>query len=188
MAPVIERPPAGMRPGVASGYAGSSVFIFELMTVRDSVLIAVIFLLAGALGACANSPAATPTPTANPRPTDISIAVPGQRNMLSQRLRRTLGERGWSLTHYDPDTLQGSRDYDRIAQRARYRLTLKANRIGDCRSGEPSFLYNLALIENASGNVRLALAGASCLSTIIERFQADLDRKQPVVPGAADAQ
>jgi hypothetical protein len=147
------------------------------MKLRNTVHSAVAILLYGMLTACAGAPL-PPADNGSSR----AMAVPGDEGMLAQRLRESLRERGWSLIEYDADALGRNRGYAGLARQAKYRLTLSGDRIGNCRGGTPSFLYNLAVIENASGRVDLALTGASCLDTVVTRFEADLDRKELVIP------
>jgi len=143
---------------------------------------ALCLLCYGMLTACAStSPpmrAATPA-TLYPAQT---IAVPADNGMLAQSLRTSLTQHGWSLMQYDPAALQGSRGYSGLAAQARYRLTLSSERIGDCRSGDASFLYNIALIENNGGDVLIGLTGANCRATAIQRFESALERKQLTRP------
>ncbi|GAB3670728.1 hypothetical protein [Salinisphaera aquimarina] len=155
------------------------------MHARYPFLIAVL-LLSGMLNACANTPPPARASDNGYRP-DVTVAVTQDTGMLAQGLSRSLRQHGWTLIGYDADALQGNRDYQSLARRARYRLTLSSDRIGDCRSGEPSFLYNVAMIENASGDVALALTGATCLATAIRDFDTDLRRKHLIVPSATTA-
>jgi len=147
-------------------------------TLFSTVLIVV---LCAGLAACASSPPARPTAPAGAN----TIAVPDNDNSLAQQLHGSLRARGWSLIQYDPDALQDNRAYGRLAQRAQYRLTLSATRIGACRDSAPSFLYNLALIENRSGDVTLALTGASCITTATRRFEDGLDRNGLRAPNSS---
>lgn len=138
---------------------------------------AIAILLYGMLTACAGAPL-PPADNGSAR----AMAVPADDGMLAQQVRETLRDRGWSLLEYDADALERNRGYTGLARQAKYRLTLSGDRIGNCRGGRPSFLYNLAVIENASGRVDLALTGANCLDTAITRFEDGLDRNQLVVP------
>lgn len=150
------------------------------MNLRTPILVAVSGLFCLVLGACAGR---APGPTGSPaRQPDATIIVPGEESALAQDLRRNLAERGWTLTRYDAAMLKGNVDYEAMARKARYRLTLSGTQIGACRNGEPSFLYNLAIIENRSGDVPLALSGVSCLKTVIRDFANQLDQKQIVPP------
>lgn len=143
-----------------------------------------LVLACGLLGACVSAPRTSETAPGVATGMD-TIAVPRDTGMLAQGLRRSLDARGWRLTDYDAGRLEQTRDYQALARRARYRLTLSSDRIGDCRSGDPSFLYNVAVIENQSGRVPLALTGANCLRTAIGKFEQGLDRKQLIAPEAA---
>lgn len=148
----------------------------------------VIVTLCAGLAACATQP---PSATPAARTGLDTIAVPEGHNDLGVQLQHSLTQHGWSLTRYNPDVLQQSRTYDQLARRARYRLTLSTTRIGACRDGAPSFFYNLALIENRSGDVALALTGASCIGTAVQKFEDGLNRKNirpPQKAAALDAQ
>jgi len=141
-------------------------------------LLAVISLLCiGMLSACAGT-APPPPATSMTMAAQSTIAVPANDDMLARALHDRLGARGWALIQYDAQALQNSRDYPGLARQAQYRLTLSNKRIGACRSGEASFIYNIALIENQSGDVLVGLTGADCRARIIERFDTALDRKQ----------
>ena len=91
-------------------------------------------------------------------------------------------ERGWALMSYDAAALDRNRAYDSLARQARYRLTLSEDRIGNCRGGMPSFIYNAAMIENRGGAVVFALTGAHCLDDVISRFATGLDRNGLIAP------
>ncbi|WP_353111527.1 hypothetical protein [Salinisphaera dokdonensis] len=147
------------------------------MTQRKILLTALAILLYGMLTACAGAP----LPPAD-NGASRAMAVPQDDGMLAQRLRQSLNDRGWSLIEYDADALNRNRGYGGLAGQAKYRLTLSSDRIGNCRGGTPSFLYNIAVIENATGHVDLALTGANCLDTTVTRFEAGLDRRELVVP------
>lgn len=141
-------------------------------------LLAVISLLCiSMLSACAGT--AQPPPAASMNvAAQSTIAVPANDDMLARALRDRLSAHGWSLIQYDAQALQNSRGYQGLARQAQYRLTLSNKPIGACRSGEASFIYNIALIENQSGDVRVGLTGADCSARIIERFDTALDRRQ----------
>lgn len=147
------------------------------MTPRNLRRTTIAVLLYGMLTACAGAPL---PPTDNG--STHAMAVPTDDGMLATRARQSLRDRGWSLLEYDTDALDRNHGYDGLAQQAKYRLTLSGDRIGNCRGGRPSFLYNITVIENATGRVGLALTGANCLDTAISRFENGLDRKQLVVP------
>lgn len=147
------------------------------MKFRHIIHTAVAIVLYGMLTACAGAPLAS-----SDNASAQAMAVPESDDLLAQRLRQSLGERGWTLIEYDAEALDRNRGYAGLARQAKYRLTLSADRIGNCRGGTPSFLYNIAVIENASGKVGLALTGANCLDTTAMRFEEGLDRQQLVVP------
>jgi len=146
------------------------------MHLHKSVLVILSLLCFGMLSACASTsqPAASVATNLASRHT---IAVPAADDMLARALRDRLSARGWSLIQYDANALQDSRGYLGLAHQARYRLTLSNRRIGDCRSGEASFVYNVALIENQSGDVLMGLTGADCRGRVLKRFDTTLDRK-----------
>lgn len=153
------------------------------MTVRAVLSTTFVLIAAALLTGCAGAPAVRAADAAvDP---DTVVAVPPGESALADQLRRRLSARGWSLTRYDPVELERNRGYAQLARRARYRLTLSAERIGNCRAEEPSFLYNLALISNQSGDVAVALTGAQCVTTTLKRFDEALDRKRIAAPGRA---
>lgn len=147
---------------------------------------AVLLLLVGPLLAACTGNAGVRTDT-GPGAGDTVIAVPATGGMLGDRLRRSLSQRGWSLLRYDPEALERSRDYARLAAQARYRLTLTARRIGNCGSEMPSYIYNTALIANENGHVALALTGADCLDSVAARFESELARRRITPPETAAA-
>lgn len=141
------------------------------MKARKIALFLAAVMLYGMLTACAGAPLVPADANAD------AMAVPIDDGPLGEPLRAQLHDNGWSLVEYDADALARNREYRMLARHAKYRLTLSADRIGNCRGETPSFLYNIAVIENASGTVRLALTGASCVDTIMERFAAGLERQ-----------
>lgn len=147
------------------------------MKLRNIVRSALAILLYGMLTACAGAPL-PPADNGSSR----AMAVPEDDGMLAKRLRESLSDRGWSLIEYNAEALSRNRGYGGLATQAKYRLTLSSDRIGNCRGGTPSFLYNVAVIENATGHVDLALTGANCLDTTVTRFEDGLDRRELVVP------
>lgn len=138
---------------------------------------AIATLLYGMLTACAGAPL-----PATDNGASRAMALPAVEGMLAEQVRASLRDRGWSLLQYDAEALDRSRDYDGLARRAKYRLTLSDDRIGNCRGGRPSFVYNITVIDNATGRVGLALTGANCLDTAISRFEDGLERNALVVP------
>lgn len=147
---------------------------------RKPIVATVVACTLGVLTACAHDPGlqavqAPPDPAA-------TVAVPHEQNALADQLRNALSARGWTLTNYDASTLQAQAGYAELARRARYRLTLSADRIGYCRGGQPSFLFNTALVENATGAVPVAMTGAHCLTTAKREFDAALDRHRIRAP------
>lgn len=148
---------------------------------------AVLLLLLGpVLAACAGN--AGVHTDRGPDAGDSVIAVPDTGDMLGDRLRRSLSQRGWSLLRYEPDALERNRDYARLAEKARYRLALTGRRIGNCGSDMPSYIYNTALIANENGHVALALTGADCLDNVAARFESELARRRITPPDAAAAE
>ena len=147
------------------------------MKLRQIAHSAVAILLYGMLTACAGAP----LPPAD-NGASRAMAIPQDDGMLARGLRDELRERGWSLLEYDADALARNRGYAGLARQAKYRLTLSGDRIGNCRGGTPSFLYNIAVIENSTGDVQLGLTGANCLDTTVTRFAEGLDRKALVIP------
>ncbi|MES1927052.1 hypothetical protein [Salinisphaera sp. T31B1] len=128
------------------------------------------------ISACAATPK-TQRP-ARPAAASHTVAVPAADDPLGQGLQASLTDRGWSLMQYDPSALADNRGYQRLSTLARYRMTLSSKRIGDCRNGDASYLYNVAVIENDGGGVIAAMTGAQCRETAIERFGDELDRKR----------
>ncbi|MES1941302.1 hypothetical protein T5B8_13740 [Salinisphaera sp. T5B8] len=161
----------------ASGYPVVPWSVQNTMTLRKIPSLALAIMLYGMLSACAGAP----LPSAD-NGAARAVAVPGDDGVLVERLRASLRERGWALMSYDAAALERSRAYDSLARQAKYRLTLSEDRIGNCRGGTPSYLYNAAMIENLSGDVVFALTGANCLDTVISRFADGLDRNDLIVP------
>ncbi|MBS64487.1 hypothetical protein [Salinisphaera sp.] len=148
------------------------------MKPRKTPLTALAIVLYGMLTACASAPLPAPVDDASTR----AVAVPAGDGLLLERLRASLRERGWALMSYDAAALDRNRAYDSLARQARYRLTLSEDRIGNCRGGMPSFIYNAAMIENRGGTVVFALTGAHCLDDVISRFATGLDRNGLIAP------
>lgn len=142
--------------------------------IRRAALI--ISLGAGLLAGCAGQPSkstheAKPT-TSAPAQTMI---VPAARGPLAKTIRQTLSARGWHLADYQRAGAHNTpADAHAMAQRARYRATLTASPAGACAGDEPSFMYRLSIIENASGKVPLAMSGADCLGAIKQQFKREL--------------
>lgn len=138
---------------------------------------AIILLLSALiLAGCARQPS-RPSAQATPA-TAVSahtMIVSAARGPLADNIRQTLSSNGWRLAEYHSAGASNTpADAQAMAQRARYRLTLTASSAGACRSGEPSFMYRLSVIENASGKVPLAMSGADCVSAIKQQFQQEL--------------
>lgn len=131
-----------------------------------------VIMIAGCAGQ-PSSPARHPSlPATSPAST---IIVPTTQNPLANAIRQTLSTNGWQITgNQSAGTSNTPADARSMARQARYRLTLTASPSGDCRSGEPSFMYRLSVIENASGKVPLAMSGADCLGAISQQFQQEL--------------
>lgn len=72
----------------------------------------------------------------------------------------------------------GHADYQAMAQHAKYQLTLMATWVGQCRNGNPSFVYRIAMIGNSDGAVPVAMSRAEDLTPIVDKFFTDLDQKQ----------
>lgn len=143
---------------------------------RNAVAL-VVFAIA--VAGCAHRP--TPSPSnqgGNNTAPRASIIVPDSQSALAGGLRRALAERGWHLIGYSGDMTSGHADYQAMARRAKYRLTLMGTTVGRCENGDPSFLYRIAIIENRGGDVPVALSGADCLTSILDEFSTDLDQKQ----------
>lgn len=139
------------------------------------ILAVLVFVATG----CAHRPAGhTSNQGGNNYAPRESIIVPDNHSPLAGQLRRALAERGWHLIGYSGDLTSGHADYQAMARRAKYRLTLMGTKIGACRNGDQSFLYRIAIIGNDSGDVPVAMSGASCLTPIIDEFATDLDQKQ----------
>lgn len=136
----------------------------------------IISLGAGLLTGCAGQPSQSTheAKPAKPAPAQTMI-VPAAHNPLAKTIRQTLSASGWHLAQYPRAGAHNTpADAHAMAQRARYRLTLTASPAGDCRGDEPSFMYRLSIIDNASGRVPLAMSGADCLGAIKQQFQREL--------------
>lgn len=105
-----------------------------------------------------------------------TILTPADHGALADRLRQTLHARGWRLVGYSANMTRGKDNYRAMARRARYRLTLQSSPISACDTGDKSYRYQIALIENATGDAPVTLSGADCLNTIDEAFTTALDR------------
>lgn len=158
-------------------------------TVRSLAHPAALALALAILAGCAHHPpSAGPDQGGNTYAPRDSIIVPDEQSVLSQRLRQALAERGWHLVGYSGDMTSGHADYQAMARRAKYRLTLMGTPVGRCRNGDPSFLYRIAIIQNTDGDVPVAMSGAECLGPIVAEFADDLDQKQLApMPGRASA-
>lgn len=136
----------------------------------------IISLGAGLLAGCAGQPPQS-THEAGPEasaPAQTMI-VPEARSPLAKAIRQVLSARGWQLADYQRSGAHNTpADAHAMARRARYRLTLTASPAGTCRATEPSFMYRLSIIDNASGQVPLAMSGADCVSAIKQQFQREL--------------
>lgn len=143
---------------------------------RSAAILAVLTVVATG---CAHHPAAAPSNQGgNHYAPRESIIVPDGHSALAEGLRRALAARGWHLIGYSGDMISGHADYQAMARRAKYRLTLMGTTIGRCHQDKRSFLYRIAIIENRGGDVPVALSGADCLTTILDNFSTDLDQKQ----------
>lgn len=146
---------------------------------RSLVCATSIVLTAALVAGCANHPARQATDQGGNRYTPAeSMLVPDDNSALVEGLRRALAERRWHLIGYSGDMTSGHADYAAMARRAKYRLTLMSTPAGQCRNGDPSFLYRIAIIRNHDGDVPVAISGADCLTPILGEFSTDLDQKQ----------
>ncbi|ROO26412.1 hypothetical protein SAJA_11305 [Salinisphaera japonica YTM-1] len=145
----------------------------------------VLIILAASLAGCAGSSAtkAPPTATTPAYNADAHVLIPQGDSTVLTTLKQRLAARGWSFAPYTADMTRGIDDYRAMAQRARYRLTVQATEIGACDSGQSSYRYRVALIENASGEVPITLSGADCLGVIDSGF-ADALQQHRIVAGA----
>lgn len=136
-----------------------------------------ISLGAGLLAGCAGQPSQKSTQETEPAasaPAQTMI-VPTASNPLAETIRQTLSASGWHLAQTPrPGAHNTPADAHAMARRARYRLTLTASPAGACQGDEPSFMYRLSVIDNASGKVPLAMSGADCLGAIKQQFQHEL--------------
>ncbi len=141
-----------------------------------------VIALAASLAGCAGS-GATKTQPAATTPSydaDAHVLVPQSDSALLATLKQRLAARGWAFAPYTADMTRGIDDYRAMARRARYRLTVQATEIGACDSGQSSYRYRVALIENASGEVPITLSGADCLSVIDAGFARALQQDRIV--------
>ncbi len=139
-------------------------------------------LAAMTLTGCAGTDSAMRVSTAQ-RPAynaDAHVLVPQSDSALLATLKQRLAARGWAFAPYTADMTRGIDDYRAMARRARYRLTVQATEIGACDSGQSSYRYRVALIENASGEVPITLSGADCLSVIDAGFARALQQDRIV--------
>jgi len=130
---------------------------------------------AALLAGCASQPGTPPvignTRSAKPQQTIIVPADPGP---LATALRESLSAEGWQTARYSTGASNMADDARAMAQRARYRLTLTSSTAGACRNDNPSFLYQISIIENASGKVPLAMSGGDCLDNVRTQFRQEL--------------
>ena len=140
----------------------------------------VLMILAASLAGCAGSGVSKAPPASTTPAYDASahVLVPQGNSALLATLKQRLAARGWALAPYTADMTRGIDDYQAMAQRARYRLTVQATAIGACDDGQPSYRYRVALIENASGEVPITLSGADCLAVIDKGFATALQQNR----------
>ena len=137
---------------------------------RLGLVLAVI--LGGALAGCAGTPrtSTSQSPAAPAYDAGRYILMPHGDSALRATLKKRLADQGWQFAAYTADMTRGIDDYRAMARRARYRITLQAEEIGRCETGEPSYRYRIALIENASGDAPITQSGADCLNVVDRDF------------------
>lgn len=152
-----HRPPTGVTPGLAVA----------------AVLLAT---------ACATS---LPRTAADPAGV---VAVADTQLGLAGRLNTQLRQLGWRLVAYQPAFAAGLAPEtvsSELAERARYRLELRAAEVGICANRQTHYIYDIRLIDNRGGGRVFHRAGSGCAIEIATDFAFRL-RQKGLVPASTD--
>lgn len=116
------------------------------------------------------------------------IAVADTDVGLAGRLNTQMQALGWRLVAYLPGERAGLPGPvpDDLAERARYRLELRAERSGHCPSHGPHYLFDVRLVDNRDGTIVVRDQGKGCEIDIAEEF-ARIMRQRGPKPPAPDA-
>ncbi len=130
---------------------------------------------------------ATPLPERDAPPAN-TVAVAETDVGLAGRLNTRLAALGWALVPYQSGQSAGTPGPvpADLADRARYRLELRAEEVGACGNLEPNYIYDIRLIDNRDDSVAARRHGRGCEIDTARRF-GDLLRQRKLVPSAEAA-
>lgn len=130
---------------------------------------------------------AAPLPERSAAPAN-TVAVAETDVGLAGRLNTRLAALGWALVPYQSGQSAGTPGPvpADLADRARYRLELRAEEVGACGNLEPNYIYDIRLIDNRDDSVAARRHGRGCEIDTARRF-GDLLRQRKLVPSAEAA-
>lgn len=134
-----------------------------------------ILLLAAlvGIGACANG-----IPETGTEP-ERTVAVADTRLRLAGRLNDRLERLGWQLVAYQTAMQAGleTPPSEDLAERARYRLVVRAAEIGTCVGNlDTAYAYDIRIVDNRDGDTVLRRRGRGCETDIADRLAERLRR------------
>lgn len=117
-------------------------------------------------------------------PPEETIAVPDTELGLIGRINFGMEGLGWHLVAYQSGQAAGLKtevDEERLTRLAKYRLEAVASQVGVCLNLERHWLFELRLIENATGETVIERSGRGCEITTADRFIQRMRAKDLVV-------